>query len=227
MKITRTEYNKRLEEVSLYFETIKLLDNGDCSIICKDINGRTTEQKIDGELAKILKANGFLLLYNLIEATVRNSISAILNSISIDKLTYKLLSDKLKKLWLNQEINKTNDISRFKEKAYELSEKIINDKLMELANECVNISGNIDAQKIREIAKKFGYVEPKDGRGLKTIKEKRNQLAHGEFTFSDIGKNYTSSDLIKFKSEVVVFIEDVLNNVETYINTKGYKKVIK
>ena len=225
MKTTRAEYTKRLNEVTLYFETIKLLDNGDCSIICKDINGGTTEKIIDGELAKIMKANGFLLLYNLIEATIRNSISAILNSISTDKLTFKLLSDNLKKLWINQEINKTKDISKFKEKVSELSEKILNDKLLEFSNECVNISGNIDAQRIREIAKKFGYLEPKDGRGLQTIKDNRNQLAHGEFTFSDIGKNYTSNDLIDYKSEVVTFIENVLNNVETYIDTKGYKKV--
>lgn len=225
MKTTRAEYTKRLNEVTLYFETIKLLDNGDCSIICKDINGGTTEKIIDGELAKIMKANGFLLLYNLIEATIRNSISAILNSISTDKLTFRLLSDNLKKLWINQEINKTKDISKFKEKVSELSEKILNDKLLEFSNECVNISGNIDAQRIREIAKKFGYLEPKNGRGLQTIKDKRNQLAHGEFTFSDIGKNYTSNDLIDYKSEVITFIENVLNNVETYINAKGYKKV--
>ncbi|RGP19500.1 hypothetical protein DW034_19005 [Bacteroides sp. AF39-10AT] len=224
MKTTRAEYTKRLKEVTLYFDTIKLLDNGDCSIICKDINGIVKEKIIDNELAKIMKANGFLLLYNLIEATIRNSISAILNSISTDKLTFKLLSDNLKKLWINQEINNTKDISKFKEKVSELSEKILNDSLLEFSQECINISGNIDAQKIRDIAKKFGYLEPKDGRGLQTIKDKRNQLAHGEFTFSDIGKNYTSNDLIEYKSEVVSFIEGVLNNVEVYINTKGYKK---
>lgn len=224
MKTTRAEYTKRLKEVTLYFDTIKLLDNGDCSIICKDINGIVKEKIIDNELAKIMKANGFLLLYNLIEATIRNSISAILNSISTDKLTFKLLSDNLKKLWINQEINNTKDISKFKEKVSELSEKILNDNLLEFSQECINISGNIDAQKIRDIAKKFGYLEPKDGRGLQTIKDKRNQLAHGEFTFSDIGKNYTSNDLIEYKSEVVSFIEGVLNNVEVYINTKGYKK---
>lgn len=223
MKTTKNEYTKRLNEVTLYFETIKLLDNGDCSIICKDINGGTIEKTIDGELAKIMKANGFLLLYNLIEATIRSSISAILNSISTDKLTFKLLSDNLKKLWIDQEISKTKDISKFKEKVSELSEKILNDKLLEFSNECVNISGNIDAQRIREIAKKFGYLEPKDGRSLQTIKDKRNQLAHGEFTFSDIGKNYSVNDLIDYKSEVVTFIENVLNNVEIYINTKGYK----
>ena len=77
MKTTRAEYTKRLKEVTLYFDTIKLLDNGDCSIICKDINGIVKEKIIDNELAKIMKANGFLLLYNLIEATIRNSISAI------------------------------------------------------------------------------------------------------------------------------------------------------
>lgn len=224
MKTTRAEYTKRLKEVTLYFDIIKLLDNGDCSIICKDINGIVKEKIIDNELAKIMKANGFLLLYNLIEATIRNSISAILNSISTDKLTFKLLSDNLKKLWINQEINNTKDISKFKEKVSELSEKILNDSLLEFSQECINISGNIDAQKIRDIAKKFGYLEPKDGRGLQTIKDKRNQLAHGEFTFSDIGKNYTSNDLIEYKSEVVSFIEGVLNNVEVYINTKGYKK---
>lgn len=224
MKTTRAEYTKRLKEVTLYFDTIKLLDNGDCSIICKDINGIVKEKIIDNELAKIMKANGFLLLYNLIEATIRNSISAILNSISTDKLTFKLLSDNLKKLWINQEINNIKDMSKFKEKVSELSEKILNDSLLEFSQECINISGNIDAQKIRDIAKKFGYLEPKDGRGLQTIKDKRNQLAHGEFTFSDIGKNYTSNDLIEYKSEVVSFIEGVLNNVEVYINTKGYKK---
>lgn len=217
MKTTRAEYTKRLKEVTLYFDTIKLLDNGDCSIICKDINGIVKEKIIDNELAKIMKANGFLLLYNLIEATIRNSISAILNSISTDKLTFKLLSDNLKKLWINQEINNIKDISKFKEKVSELSEKILNDSLLEFSQECINISGNIDAQKIRDIAKKFGYLEPKDGRGLQTIKDKRNQLAHGEFTFSDIGKNYTSNDLIEYKSEVVSFIEGVLNNVEVYI----------
>ena len=47
MKTTRAEYTKRLKEVTLYFDTIKLLDNGDCSIICKDINGIVKEKIID------------------------------------------------------------------------------------------------------------------------------------------------------------------------------------
>ena len=34
MNNTRIEYNKRLHEVEVYFDTLKLLDNGICSIKC-------------------------------------------------------------------------------------------------------------------------------------------------------------------------------------------------
>ena len=222
MNTTKTEYQKRLKEVETYLDTIKLLDKGTCTIECVDISGNKHIQQIDSELAKILKANGFLILYNLIEATVRNSIAAILSSIAVDGLSYRKLSSKLRNIWIGQEIKSVTEHGTLKNKVAELSETILNDNLLAFEKECINISGNIDAQKIREIAKKFGYAESRDGRCLHTIKEKRNKLAHGEYTFSDIGKEYTSNELITFKDETVTFIEDVLNNVETYINNKGY-----
>lgn len=217
MITTKEEYKKRLSEVELYFKTIQLLDNGQCSIVCKDISGNVSTNDIDQELSKILKANGFLLLYNLIEATVRNSIVAIFNSITADKLTYKSLSENLKKLWVRQEIKEIRDFNQSKNKIFEISEKVLNDSLLDFKIECVNISGNIDAQSIRDIAKQFGYAETSNGRDLLTIKEKRNKLAHGEFTFSEIGKEYTVGDLIKLKTDTVGYIEDVLKNVENFI----------
>ncbi len=225
MITTKEEYKKRLSEVELYFKTIQLLDNGQCSIVCKDISGNVSTNDIDQELSKILKANGFLLLYNLIEATVRNSIVAIFNSITADKLTYKSLSENLKKLWVRQEIKEIRDFNQSKNKIFEISEKVLNDSLLDFKIECVNISGNIDAQSIRDIAKQFGYAETSNGRDLLTIKEKRNKLAHGEFTFSEIGKEYTVGDLIKLKTDTVSYIEDVLKNVENFILDKKYKSV--
>jgi hypothetical protein len=222
MNTTKTEYQKRLKEVEAYLDTIKLLDKGNCTIECTDINGNKHLQQIDGELAKILKANGFLILYNLIEATTRNSIAAILSSIAVDGLSYRKLSAKLRNIWISQEIKGITEHGTLKSKVAELSEAILNDNLLAFEKECINTSGNIDAQKIRDIAKTFGYAESRDGRCLNTIKEKRNKLAHGEYTFADVGKDYTSNELITFKDETVAFIEDVLNNVETYINNKGY-----
>ena len=75
------------------------------------------------------------------------------------------------------------------------------------------------------MAKQFGYTESTNGRHLQIVKEKRNKLAHGEFTFSEIGKEYTVKDLITLKTEVTNYIEDVLKNVEDFITDKKYQRV--
>lgn len=131
----------------------------------------------------------------------------------------------MKKLWVRQETKEIKDFNQSRDKIYEMSEKILNDSLLEFKEACVNISGNIDAQAIRDLAKQFGYTESTNGRHLQIVKEKRNKLAHGEFTFSEIGKEYTVKDLITLKTEVTNYIEDVLKNVEDFITDKKYQRV--
>ncbi|RKZ54051.1 MAG: hypothetical protein DRR16_06190 [Candidatus Parabeggiatoa sp. nov. 3] len=63
---------------------------------------------------------------------------------------------------------------------------------------------------------------PSNGRNLVTIKNKRNHLAHGEFTFSDIGKDFTVGELDHFKDETLVFLSDVINKIEKFIIDKQY-----
>ncbi|MDR2622122.1 MAG: hypothetical protein LBC48_06025 [Dysgonamonadaceae bacterium] len=214
---TKNEYNKRLLEVEMYFDTLTLLDKGSCKITCTDILGNQRNKDIDTNLSTILKANGFLLLYNLVEATVRNSIKAIFNSAHSKNLTFKHFTDNIRKLWIKQEIKNIT-----KDDIFALSKRILENELLVFQAECVNISGNIDAQKIRDIAKQFGFQESKNGRDLVTIKEKRNKLAHGEFTFSEIGKEYTISDLIKYKDSTKNYLDDVLSKIEDYIKNEGF-----
>jgi hypothetical protein len=220
---TRKEYRKRLSEVEKYFNSLKLLDKGDCKIVCTNIVGKISKKNIDIKLATILKANGFLLLYNLIEATIRNSISAIYNSVNSKKITFKQLTDNLRKIWIEQEIKniETKDIES--KDIFNLSKKILESKFILLEAKYFHISGNIDAQKIREIAKQFGYQEPENGRDLVTIKDKRNKLAHGEYTFSEIGSNCTIQDLITYKDKTKEYLDNVLSNIESYINNEGYR----
>jgi len=215
---TKNEYNKRLSEVEIYFDTLTFLDAGKCKIVCTDILGAQSSKEIDTNLSTILKANGFLLLYNLVESTVRNSIKAIFISAQSKKLSFKHFTDNLRKLWIKQEIKniKQDDI-------FALSKKILENELLAFRSDCVDISGNIDAQQIRDIAKQFGFQESKNGRDLATIKEKRNKLAHGEFTFSEIGKDYTIRDLIKYKNSTKAYLEDVLSKIEDYINNEEFK----
>lgn len=217
MNDTRIEYDKRLKEVEMYFETLELLDNGDCSIKCVDILGCETIKDIDSELSTILKANGYLLLYNLVESTIRKSIDAVLNSIHASSVTYRNLSETLRNLWIRQEGRNINH-----DKIMSIANSVLENELLTFKKECINISGNIDAQQIRTILKQIGGNEIKDGRHLETIKKKRNNLAHGEFSFAEIGKDCTVGELISYKNHTKDYLSRVLDEIESYISSKKY-----
>lgn len=223
MLTTKSEFERRLKEIDLYFTALAPLDDCSCFIESQTINGETKRTPIDSELNKILKANGFILLYNLLEATIRNTIRAIGDKISDEELKYQDFSDKLKRLWVNHTFK---DVEKHTDKHRLISpilHKIVNNEFLRFEEESVSISGNIDAQKVREIAKRLGYREPKDGSELLTIKEKRNQLAHGEKTFSEIGRDFSVKQLMEMKKALTSFIEEVLINVQDFIDHRKYR----
>lgn len=230
MNNTKIEFEKRIQEINIYFNLLITIDKGECRIYCKTINGEVVEEIINGELIKVLKANGFILLYNLIEATINKSIGAIFTAIYDDGLTFQKLSDKIRKLWLNQKAMPlkagidavTHD--KILKILNDVANSIIESQILKLETECVRISGNIDAQEIRNIAKKFGFEQAKNGSFLEEIKKKRNNLAHGEFTFGEIGKDVSVNDMIKYKDCTYAHLEEVLKNIETFIHNKKFAK---
>lgn len=225
MITTKSEFSRRIQEVEKYISAAKLLDKGQCELICTDILGEKTTLLIDDELSRIFKANIFLLLYNTIESTITNSIKAVVNSVVGAQLTYEQLSDEIKRLWIRHTISGVKDISQFSAKLHDVADSIVAKELLVISHKCVNISGNIDAQKIRDIAKQIGWEKSDDGRELLTIKNKRNNLAHGEFTFVDIGKEYSMNDLIRIKDKTIAYLTDVLDKVEKYIKDNKFIKL--
>lgn len=218
MNNVKNEYNKRLSEIELYFDTLALLDNGNCTINCVDIIGNEVSKVVDTKLSTILKANGFLLLYNLVEATISNSIQAVFASIHSSQMAYDELTNEIRRMWIRQEIKHSN----MNGVLFNILDKVVNHQFLLFRKDSVNISGNIDAQKIRDISKQFGCRQISDGRDLCTIKDKRNNLAHGDFTFSEIGQSYSMSDLMNFKNSVESYLTNVMNEFELFINKNGY-----
>lgn len=230
MNNTKEEFNKRIEEINIYFQLLTTIDKGNCHIHCKTISGEENTEPINIELIKILKANGFLLLYNLIEATIRKSLEAIFSAIHIENLTFLQLSDKLKTLWINQKTLPLKEgvdavtYDKIRGLLEDVAKSIIDNQIMQLETECVKISGNIDARSIRDIASKIGFEQSKDGSLLETIKKKRNHLAHGEFTFGEIGKEVSVNDMIKYKDSAYDHLTDVLKSIEDYIASRKFVK---
>lgn len=225
MKTTNLEFESRESEVNKYMEVLCLLDKGECKIVCKDILGNEESKSIDVELSKILKANTFILLYNLIESTVTNSLNAIFLAIENENVSYDALSKEIKYLWVRDRAKIIKDISCAVDVIEKNSEELVEKHFIKLTRNCVNISGNIDAQEIRKIAKQVGWEETKDGRELENIKKKRNQLAHGEYTFSAIGKDVSIKELIEIKDKTIAYLRDTLQKVALYINDKKYLQI--
>ena len=228
MDNTKNDFDNRKIEVEDYFTFLEIID-GDETRIKYIKNGNTVEEKISNKLQTIFIANTFLILYNLIESTVRNSIVEIYIKIQEDNNSYEKLSKNLQKIWINQKIDKLKEGRYNHDTLLKTIQNIANNILAKetiaLSKDDINISGNIDAKKIRKLAQQIGFAESRNGRSLEKIKNKRNRLAYGEQTFYDVGKNFTLNELNNFKQETFDYLSDVILKIEKYILDQKYMKV--
>lgn len=101
-----TEFQRRVAEINKYFDLVdKIEELG--ALSAKSITFPSGEYKVDSQLQRILKSHCYLLLYNLIESSIRNGITAIHDAISIEQLTYKELSPKIQRLWVENDLSKS------------------------------------------------------------------------------------------------------------------------
>ena len=91
------------------------------------------------------------------------------------------------------------------------------------------LGGNIDGKKIREFAEIYGFsdkvhLNAKNGEKLFTVKNQRNNLAHGLSSFAECGRSYTISDLKEIKEQVILYIGRILKNIDNYLSNNKYLK---
>ena len=243
--IFRQEFDSRKQEIEQYFGFLQKVES-DFSFISN--YQKTDLIPIDDQLLKVLKANGFLILYNLVEATILNCVTAIFDEIKLNGLSYSNVSENIKKYWSKHIYRFDEKISEEKllrEKFYSIVEKIISNAALEISDR-LEYGGSIDARTIKKIADELGlilslqhYREDLHGKVLIDIKKNRNDLAHGKKSFSDIARDITyngviitkengdsviqSFGLVHFKDYTIEHLENFINSVENYINSGNYK----
>ncbi len=203
--------NRKIE-IELYIEHLRIIEN-----------------KADQVLFKVMKANTLLMLYNLIEAVVANSINEIRNSIYSNKdIEFDSLKEQIKAQIikdLKRNVSPDNFVKQ--------SQKISND-IIKLSFKKENISnGNIDRDRIIELANIYDfnvngsdYKKTKHGETLYIIKDKRNDLAHGTYSFSEVGKDYSLFEIEKISIQTIEYLDFVINNIELYIQEQQYKTAL-
>jgi hypothetical protein len=161
MKDFIREFHKRVAEINKYFELVDRIEElGPFST--NSIIFPSGEYKVDSDLQKILKSHCYLLLYNLIESSIRNGIIAIHDAILMDQLTYRDLSEKIQKLWLFNDRSKSFIDSNIKKETIannlqDIIRSVIKDEIVILNPTNIPISGNLDAKTIKELIDKYGF----------------------------------------------------------------------
>ena len=210
------EYNTRCVEINLYFDFLK-----------NEIEQNTNNT----DLIKMHKASSIIMLYNLVESTVRNAVIEIHDSINSQGVPYKNLSKEAQAIWIEFKYNKfkekkskdiASQITTILEDIFDVDYERYTKK-----NKSAGFSGNLDAKKIREsVCNKYGLnhnqrVQDNNGQLLK-IKSLRNNISHGNKSYTDAGRNLGENDLKKLRKTTILYLREFLLIVEDFISDKKY-----
>jgi len=224
MQATIDVYQDRIREIELYYKALQeLYDNQSLS------DERFTFYSDD--FLKILKSNALIMVYNLVESSIMGGILEIYDEVKTRGLSYNAVRNEIKDIWFsfmfNQVYDKQAHHNSYRNKATEIINSILNGETLILDRKATDISGNLDAEKIRRICEDHGITftvstECKGGIVLTDVKNKRNELAHGTTSFVECGRDYTIDDLIKIKDQTVLFLAGILNGMKTYYDEQRF-----
>lgn len=228
MLTTLNVYRDRTNEIELYFKAIKQLYEAK----------EAQEERYDyhsEDFLKMLKANVLLMIYNLVEASIMGGIIEIYDQMKSNGHSYNDVRKEIRDIWFsfkfNQVYDKTAHYNSYREKALEIINNIVNSDIIELSRKATDISGNLNAEKIRQICKEHGilYTIDQSCRGgvvLEDVKEKRNYLAHGTISFVECGRDYSVEELISIRDQTVTFLDGILAGMKNYYDQKSYLSTV-
>lgn len=229
MRNAHDRFQARVREVDIYFDFLRCTLAPNATVEYHDTQSPPSVHQVPltHDIQRILKANAFLILYNLVESTIRQAILEIYDAVSSENLTYRQLRSELRHLWISHRHGSPTLDKTVLERVRQLVEEVANDTVVALDPDYLPIGGNIDAAKVRELADAYGFskrVRPdvKGGEKLLSVKTNRNNLAHGHISFIECGSDIHPEDLRNLREQIVCYLEDVLQNVEHYIRGRHY-----
>ncbi|WP_409339523.1 MAE_28990/MAE_18760 family HEPN-like nuclease [Lactiplantibacillus plantarum] len=230
-------YSKRFEEIENMLNFIKK-NESKIEPKIKPSDKHTADLK---KSLNIQKASTILLLYNLMESTVSKAFNNIIDDIKDNNVSYTDVSKPFQKIWLNCNYQDVFDVSASFKTYKNRTEKILENIFSNESNESSDFllfsnlitpwqltGGNIETTQIKKLCKNFDvtfnvpqYVSD-NASILIDIKNKRNQLAHGDSSFEEIGVAITTADLISWTQEVDAYLKLLIQVTTDFVHEKRY-----
>ncbi|HBC2899551.1 TPA: hypothetical protein IUW86_002647, partial [Enterococcus faecalis] len=146
----RTLYFEKKEELNFFIHSLSTLyamnDNQTSPytfFLAENIKKR--QRYIFEDFLVILKSNSFIMIYNLVESTIKNSVIFMYDEINRHNIRYLDAKDEIKKIWFNYHFkDNVSSVDKLKTVSQELIDDIISEKNISLDFEQFKLSGNAD-----------------------------------------------------------------------------------
>lgn len=232
MSLLLQSFEERAAELSAYLKFMELIERDSARLFLP--NRRTWRvRQVDEKIPRILKASFFLLLYNLIEASIREGFLSVYKAMEADGCSVSDLTPALRELWIDTAFARVSGGSAnrdsYRSVARTLVQGIADGVTARLDVRTLRISGNLDAARIRQLCNVHGVSHKTDrrakgGERLRVVKDKRNALGHGDLTFGECGRDCSVSDLVEIKAESLRYLKAILRNIDRFNAKKTYRR---
>jgi hypothetical protein len=218
------EYLEREENVKTYLDFLKRINQEDAD----------TPISVEPDQQKMLYASLYLILYNLVEATVAFCIKELnqaFSSYTVDKIHD--LSENIREHWLRTTSKIHSKENKHFDGVLDLYQKLSNQTTSVLGTifDVDKRGGNLDNVEIEKLFKRYGinvemelelsekvcHQRYNDKGILQNIKDFRNQLAHGNKSFTEYG--FASVfDLTDEANIVFEYLEFIISKINEFID---------
>ncbi len=231
--LTHDLLNQRSLEIAAYLELLKVAVERPATLSAK--NGELVLH-LTLDLTHTLKANLVLLLYSAMEAALIQLLDEMHDAIGTNCSSADALNDQLLRLVMRTFKKGQQDSALLPGKP--LHESLFTYWISDWQNRppgkekrVDGISGSVDSLVFYQQLRKFGVIAKTDNDrppihltspALQKIKNNRNELAHGEKSFTDLGRDLAVPTLETDSLAVFDTLRKIATEVDNYLQGRHY-----
>lgn len=222
--IVREEFEDRQSDIDSFIDLVKFLDNCEGGTIFKEESNDLEYFSVNDSLVDVLKSVIYLLSYNQVESTLRGCVEGVYDHIDDNNVGYDQLRSSIQ-----NEVLKAFKKSKISNQ--NLQNQLGSNLSLSLPKTTLDIrgifNGNISQSKVVGIKNAYGLeisapVEARDGTDLTTLKDARNDLAHGNDSFSDYGSRNSLADCVNISDRTSIYLNSTISAFDSYLVEEGY-----
>jgi hypothetical protein len=216
--LIREELDAKQEDLDLIIELTEFLATSN-DIRTMDSSGN--ELAIDDKLIDILKSVIHMMSYNQVESTLRGCVEEVYDHLADNEVGYDKLQNCMQKEILSAVVKNNDNI-------YDLVGSDLNLKIPKASLQIKKVfNGNVSKKTFNDINDHYGLrvqanSENKDGVGLGVIKHARNELAHGNMSFSKHGRKASLEEFLEISKSVSSYMQSTITAFDDYIEDEKY-----